>query len=131
MTFIIVTSTIRGLEHYSEIEDWTAKSPASRETLQMHQVEGLFESHLRILRPFFPNNQFLVPFLPMTRQHVMYCVDQEAKRQLRGRKLPKEDIRLILDQLDYHSKSFPAFATFGCKVVKDLVNGILVTTAQM
>ena len=131
MTFIVVTSTIRGLEHYSIIEELTAKSMASRETIQMHHVEGLFESQLRLLRPLFPTNQILVPFIPLTRQHVMHCINQEAKKQLHGTKLAKEDIRLILDHLDYHSKSFPLFATFGCKLVKDLVYGMIATTAQL
>ena len=85
----------------------------------MHQVEDLFEADLRLLRPLFTNSLILVPFLPLTRQHVKQCIDQASKK-LRI-KLSSEDIRQILDLLDFSSKSFPVYATYGCTHVKEII----------
>lgn len=101
----------------------------SREDIRVEQITQMLsdaniklpmESHLR-------ENGFqttLVPFLPLTREHVTKCVIKEMLAQ--GGGVPsRQDIRLILEEMEFFSESFPIFSTSGCKRIAGKVSFLL------
>ena len=66
----------------------------------------------------------LIPFLPLTREHLRMCATRLAMGQ--GIELSDMQVDKILDQVQYFSKELPLFAKTGCKQISaklDLLMG--------
>ena len=63
---------------------------------------------------------YFVPFLPLTREHVILCVKEYARQE--NIKLSQEDIESIASRLVYFPKNDPVFASSGCKQIEEKVN---------
>ena len=65
----------------------------------------------------------LVPFLPLTRDHVRECISRHL-RHSDAQMNPKE-INFLLDKMPFFSPDFPIFSSNGCKHVSLRVNAIV------
>jgi len=61
-----------------------------------------------------------VPFLPLERQHVKLCIqDNAAAKRIR---LDEEKINAIADELEYGPADIQVFSSSGCKRIDEKVN---------
>lgn len=68
----------------------------------------------------------LIPFLPLTRDHVTQCIWKEVILQGGGNIVfTPEQVQWVLDQTKFFSKSFPLLATRGCKDSKKYVGVVI------
>lgn len=65
----------------------------------------------------------IIPYLPLTREHVRKCIKREM--HLQGSIASYHDINSILDQTGFFSSDFPIFAKTGCKRIVGKVDIIL------
>jgi len=63
---------------------------------------------------------YFVPFLPLTREHVILCIKQYARQE--NIKLSQEDVESIASNLIYFPRNDPVFASSGCKQIEEKVN---------
>ncbi|XP_064082601.1 torsin-1A-like [Macrobrachium nipponense] len=63
---------------------------------------------------------FYVPFLPLERRHIEFCIRDEVKR--RGLKGSKEFIKVVADEMTYFPPENQLFSTTGCKRVSQKVS---------
>ena len=78
----------------------------------------LFQANIELqLESTLRTNGFqttVVPFLPLTRDHITKCLISEMIAQ--GGGIPsRQDTRLILDEMEFFSDTFPIFSASGCK----------------
>lgn len=71
----------------------------------------------------------IIPFLPLTREHVRLCVGREVTRHRAT--LSTKDLNQILDQVQFFSQDFPIFAKTGCKQISARVNLALGGTSDL
>jgi len=71
----------------------------------------------------------IIPFLPLTREHVRLCVGREVTRH--HATLSAKDLSQILDQVQFFSQDFPIFAKTGCKQIAARVNLALGGTSEL
>ena len=126
-TFLVLTTTILDFQQFSKLLEWT-KAGVARTSWQINQVieGGIFRDYMNI---FMPENIVFVPFMPLTRHHVLQCIRKEIKLQ-KGALLFPEDYQTITDQMEFYSQSFPVFANGGCKHVKTKVQQLLMNVAE-
>jgi len=62
----------------------------------------------------------VVPFLPMTREHVRDCISSELRNS--NSQMKTKDVNSLLDNMSFFSPDFPIFSTDGCKQVSHRVN---------
>ena len=73
----------------------------------------------------------LIPFLPLNRKHILQCIWKEVNTQGGGSiVLTADEEQWLLDQTEFYSKSFPLFATDGCKRVAENV-GLVITAKDL
>jgi len=65
----------------------------------------------------------IVPFLPLTRDHVRECIGNHLKHS-NAQMNPKE-INILLDNMSFFSPDFPIFSKNGCKQVSLRVNAVV------
>ena len=110
-------------------DDDVGGGPAPREDIRVEQItQMLSDANIELqMESNFRENGFqttLVPFLPLTREHVTKCVINEMLAQ--GGGVPsRQDIRLILEEMEFFSESFPIFSTSGCKRIAGKVSFLL------
>ncbi|XP_068206960.1 torsin-1A-like [Palaemon carinicauda] len=63
---------------------------------------------------------YYVPFLPLERRHVEFCIRDEVQR--RGHKGSKEFIKAVADEMVYFPPENQLFSTTGCKRVSQKVS---------
>ncbi|KAE9552016.1 hypothetical protein FO519_004779 [Halicephalobus sp. NKZ332] len=63
---------------------------------------------------------YFVPFLPLTREHVILCIKEYASRE--NIKLSQENIEAVASSLVYFPRNDPVFASSGCKQIEEKVN---------
>lgn len=96
--------------------------PMPREDVAIkHIAEALSNDDLplAILEPV------LVPFLPLTRDHVRQCIQKEVAAQHGGGVATKQDVKVILEELSFFSDTFPIFSRTGCKRVSSKVDYLM------
>lgn len=71
----------------------------------------------------------VIPFLPLTREHVRLCVAREVTRH--HATLSNKDLNNILDQVQFFSQDLPIFAKTGCKQIAARVNIALGGTSEL
>lgn len=62
----------------------------------------------------------VIPFLPLTREHVRQCVEKEIARK--GYPSTLQDIEKILGEMRFFTDDFPVLSKSGCKTVANKVN---------
>jgi len=121
-TLVVVTSTAGGRAINQYMLSRAKQDVGWRERVNMEDItEVLLAETLPLyssLREFGVEVR-LVPFLPLTRDHVRQCIQQELKKA--GAAMSNTEITSLLDQLQFFSKEFPVFAQTGCKQVASRV----------
>jgi len=119
---LLVTMSSGGQAINRSLLDW-AKSSSSlkRDRIDQTLVNQIIQDQnvdlpLRSFLHGLKIQSRLVPFLPLTREHVKQCIVKEVIIQGGGAPT-REDVRLILDEMEFFSDSFPVFSTAGCKRV--------------
>ena len=103
--------------------------PREEDDIRVEQItQMLSDANIELqMESNFRENGFqttLVPFLPLKREHVTKCVINEMVAQ--GGGVPsRQDIRLILEEMEFFSESFPIFSTSGCKRIAGKVSFLL------
>jgi len=65
----------------------------------------------------------LIPFLPLTRDHVRECISSHLRHS--DAQMNPKDINFLLDKMPFFSPDFPIFSVNGCKHVSLRVNAIV------
>jgi len=71
----------------------------------------------------------LIPFLPLTRDHLRMCVTKLAREQ--GISISDKKVDTILDQVQYFSKDLPIFAKTGCKQISAKLDLMMGTSLEL
>lgn len=127
---LIATMSTGGQVINRSLLDWAQSSSSDERSnidaaqvdriLQDQNVELPLRSHLRDQKI----EHRLVPFLPLTREHVKQCIVKEVIVQGGGTPT-REDVRLIMDGMEFFSDAFPVFSAAGCKRVAGKVAYLL------
>ena len=128
---IIATTTIGSVHLNKQTLEWMKKGKRQDINLpmitSMLKLEGiqLPETSVASLRTN------LIPFLPLTRDHVIQCIWKEIIDQGGGNIVFTPDqVKWVLNQTEFFSKSFPLFAADGCKRVAENV-GVVMSTQRL
>jgi len=71
----------------------------------------------------------VIPYLPLTREHVRQCVGRELQNH--HATLSAKDLNNLLDQVQFFSQDFPVFAKTGCKQISARVNLALGANSEL
>jgi len=119
-TMVIVTSTT-GSKAINSLVGISARVPSSRDLIELEEVERALVDHLPL------NNLrekglsvVLVPFLPLSRDHVRLCIQQQLVRA--GSSMTNSEVNALLDTFTFLPQSFPVFSQTGCKQVASRVD---------
>ena len=128
-TIIVATTSAGGLRVNKLLLEMSKNSLTSRDSLTMHDVLSVLVAdmvtiplHKTLADHNIPVR--LVPFLPLTREHLSMCATRLAMKQ--GIKISDMQVNKILNQVQYFSKELPIFAKTGCKQISaklDLLMG--------
>jgi len=117
-TIVVATTSAGGHAVNKLLLDMAKSSLTSRDTVTYDEIMDAVEDQ----RDSIPLHKVLtdhnipvklVPFLPLTRDHLRMCAIKVAKEQ--GMDMSDGQVNMILDQVQYFSKEFPIFAKTGCK----------------
>eukprot|EP00090_Calanus_glacialis_P014993 TRINITY_DN23886_c0_g1_i1.p1 TRINITY_DN23886_c0_g1~~TRINITY_DN23886_c0_g1_i1.p1 ORF type:complete len:363 (-),score=110.48 TRINITY_DN23886_c0_g1_i1:597-1586(-) len=129
-TIIVATTSAGGLRVNKLLLEMSKNSLTShRDSLTIENVLSVLDAdmvtiplHKTLTDHNIPVR--LVPFLPLTREHLRMCATRLAMGQ--GIELSDMQVDKILDQVQYFSKELPLFAKTGCKQISaklDLLMG--------
>ena len=128
-TLVVATTSAGGHSVNRLLLEMSKNSLASRDSLTSDEILSVLAAdqvtiplHRTLADYNIPVK--LVPFLPLTREHLRMCTTRLAMGQ--GIKISDMQINMILDQVHYFSKEFPIFAKTGCKQISaklDLMMG--------
>lgn len=126
-TLVVITTSTGGMEinkylldKVRGVEGLSSRERVTRdELLEVLNKEGL---NFPILSSLDVEVE-IIPFLPLTRDHVRSCVLQSLRQSKAT--VNRDDINLLLDQLVFFSKQFPVFSSSGCKSVAAKVGLLL------
>ena len=128
-TLVVATTSAGGHSVNRLLLEMSKTSLSSRDTLTSeHVLSALAADKVNI--PLHKTLQAssipvkLVPFLPLTREHLRMCVNRLVMEQ--GIAISDLQVNIILDQVQYFSKDLPIFAKTGCKQISaklDLLMG--------
>lgn len=65
----------------------------------------------------------IIPFLPLTRDHVRECISNHLK--LSNAQMNPKEINFMLDKMSFFSPDFPIFSKYGCRQVSMRVNAVV------
>jgi len=124
-TIIVATTSSGGHAVNKILLDMAKTSLTSRETVTYDEVMEAVEDqkdniplHNALTDLNIPVK--MVPFLPLTRDHLRRCAIKVANEQ--GMNISDEQLDTILDQVHYFSKDLPVFAKTGCKQISAKVD---------
>ena len=132
---IVATMSTGGPTINKNMLQWIKSSTLRREDVSINHIKDVFDlANVELqLESALVENGFqltVVPFLPLTREHVTKCLIREMLTQ--GGGLPSsQDTKLILDEMEYFSESFPVFAAAGCKRISGKVAFLLASKESL
>lgn len=119
-SLVIVTSTT-GSKAVNSLVGASAKVPSSRDKIELEEVEKALEDHLPLINLRKKGlSVMLVPFLPLTRDHVRLCIKQQLVRA--GSSMTNSEVNVLLDTFTFLPQNFPVFSQTGCKQVGSRVD---------
>jgi len=124
-TIIVATTSAGGHAVNKLILERARTSTASRDMIKYDDVmEALNDQRdsIPLYKSLLAHNLpvRLIPFMPLTRDHLRKCAKKVAGEQ--GLSITDKQMNHILDQVHYFSKDFPMFAKTGCKQISTKVD---------
>ena len=127
-TLVVLTSNKGGEAINKYVFDLMREQAASRDRLtsetllRVMEEEGIEVPAVRSsMRHGIPAR--IVPYLPLTRDHVKQCVRREISRQ--GFTVHEQDVNDVLREVRFFSDDFPVLAASGCKQISGKVDVLL------
>eukprot|EP00092_Neocalanus_flemingeri_P060222 GFUD01072158.1.p1 GENE.GFUD01072158.1~~GFUD01072158.1.p1 ORF type:complete len:412 (-),score=128.90 GFUD01072158.1:286-1461(-) len=119
-TIVVATTSSGGNSVNKLLLKMSKKSLASRDSVTSEEILSVLSADqvdIPLHRTLTGHNipVKLVPFLPLTREHLRMCATRLATGQ--GIKISDMQVTMILDQVQYFSKELPIFAKTGCKQI--------------
>jgi len=121
---ILATTTMGSASLNMKTLEWMKAGKRQDITLSMVTSSMLKLEEVQLPVPSLRTN--LIPFLPLTRDHVIQCIWKQVMDQGGGNIVFTPDqVQWVLEQTEFFSTSFPLFATDGCKRVAENVGVVI------
>jgi len=119
-SMVVVTST-SGSKAINALVGSSLRVPSSRNKIELEEMEKVLGDQLPLLNLKRKGlSVMLVPFLPLNRDHVRLCIQQQLARV--GASLTKTEVSSLLDAFTFLPQEFPVFSQTGCKQVASRVD---------
>jgi hypothetical protein len=128
-TLVVATMASGGQAINKQMLEWARSTTFERQSISIAHINKILEDPnvaLPLNDTLVQNGVrlYLVPFLPLTRDHIKQCIVHEFLQQ-EGGQGSKNDVYDVLKEMHFFSDAFPVFATAGCKRVAYKVGMLL------